>query len=153
VNEVQGRFANAWRDATKAAAVPEQRRVERSYKRMLALTDEVLSRLEQRNLAGQRDLDPVMRRNIDRALRELPPRAQGRFPAARSVQEALDGIFEVQAELLVVLERVLHWDRVRASRRDMQGEAGIPLRTPSSFPDVGGTFGASLRAEHAMPGY
>ncbi len=54
-----------------AAAVTEPQKVERSYKRMLALTDEVLSRLEQRNLAGQRDLDPVMRRNIARAVETI----------------------------------------------------------------------------------
>jgi hypothetical protein len=113
LKERQGRFANTWTEAFAAeAAVQEQRRIERSYRHMLALTDGVLGQLEQRNLAGQPDVDNVLRRHIERTLAELPPRARCRFPETQTVQQALDGIFEVQEELLVVLQRMLHWDRL-----------------------------------------
>ncbi len=121
---MQGRFADVWSDVleTERAAL-ERQKVERRYRRMLALTDVVLRRLEQRNLTGQRDLDQVMQRNIARTLQELTPQAQGRFPATTSVQEALDGIFEVQEELMVVLQRILHWDRV-VTASSWDGEKG-----------------------------
>lgn len=85
---------------------------EREYRRMLALTDQLLAHLEHLNLCGQRDLDTVTRRSIAATMRELTPQAQARFPRARTVQEALDGLFEVQVELLVPLQRMVHWDRV-----------------------------------------
>ncbi|HXM58537.1 MAG TPA: hypothetical protein VOB72_24260 [Candidatus Dormibacteraeota bacterium] len=112
----RSRFANVWSDAIAAeAAALEQHRVERQYRRMLALTDGVLGRLEQRNLAGQEELDEVIQRDIARTLSVLPPDARGRFPQATSVQQALDGIFEVQEALLHVLQRMLHWDRLLAA--------------------------------------
>ena len=107
------RFGNVWIDAIAAeAAALEQHKVERQYRRMLALTDRVLTSLEQRNLNGQRELDEVMRRDIARTLSVLPPDARGRFPHATRVQEALDGIFDVQETLVHVLQRMLHWDRL-----------------------------------------
>ncbi|HEY4024992.1 MAG TPA: hypothetical protein VGO86_01070 [Candidatus Dormibacteraeota bacterium] len=112
--QTQSRFADSWTETLAAETADlERRSVERGYRRMLALTDRVLGQLEQRNLAGQRRLDRVVQQHIEQTLRELPPRAQSRFPdAARTVQEALDGIFDVQAELLLVLQRMLHWDRL-----------------------------------------
>jgi len=79
---------------------------------MLALTDQLLAQLEHLNLRGKRDLDAVTRRSIAATMRELTPQAQARFPRARTVQEALDGLFEVQVELLGPLQRMVHWDRV-----------------------------------------
>jgi hypothetical protein len=112
-SEANSRFADVWDDSLAAeAAVLEQHRVERRYRRMLALTDEILGRLERRNLAGQRELDEVMQRDIARTMSMLTPDARSRFPAATTVQDALDGIFDVQAIILVVLQRMLHWDRL-----------------------------------------
>jgi hypothetical protein len=114
--DVQSRFADVWSDAIEAeAAALERHRVERSYRRMLAMTDDVLGKLERRNLSGQRDLDEVIQRQIGRTLKALAPEARQRFPEATTVQQALDGIFEVQESLLVVLQRMLHWDRLLAS--------------------------------------
>lgn len=93
-----------------AAAVAEQPCREREYRRMLALTDELLAHLEQLNLRGQRDLDAATQRDIARTMGELTPRARGRFPRSNTVQQALDGLFEVQEELMLPLQRMLHWD-------------------------------------------
>jgi hypothetical protein len=109
------RFAEVWNDALAAEAVAlELRQVERSYRRVLALTDDVLGKLEQRNLRDQQELDEVVRRDLARTLGELPADARRRFPDADSVQEALDGIFLVQESILLVLQRMLHWDRLVA---------------------------------------
>lgn len=116
VNEAQGRFADVWSDTIAAeAAALERHKIERSYRRMLAMTDGVLGGLERRNLSGQRELDEMMRREIARTLSCLPPDARDRFPAAKTVQQALDGIFDVQEALLLVLQRMLHWDRLLAA--------------------------------------
>jgi hypothetical protein len=110
---MRGRYAEVWFDAIGAEhASLGKDSVERHYRRMLALTDEVLGRLERRNLAGQRALDEVMRRDLARTLDALPPRARARFHHTAVVQEALDGMFEVQVELMGVLQRMLHWSRV-----------------------------------------
>src|SRR5260370_35735803 len=102
---MRGRYAEVWTDALDAEqATMERDRVERRYRGMVALTDELLGRLERRNLAGQRTLDGVVNRDIARALGALPPGARGRFPRTTLVQEALDGIFDVQAELMGVLQ-------------------------------------------------
>jgi hypothetical protein len=116
VNEAQGRFAEVWSDALAAeAAALERQKIERSYRRMLAMTDGVLGGLERRNLAGQRELDEMVQREIARTLSLLPPDARSRFPDATTVQQALDGIFDVQEALLLVLQRMLHWDRLLAT--------------------------------------
>jgi hypothetical protein len=113
---MQGRYADVWSDALDAEqAALEQHRLERSYRTMLTLTDQVLGQLEQRNLSGQRELDEVMKRDIARTLGEVTARARSRFPRTSLVQEALDGMFEVQGELMLVLQRMLHWDRLLAS--------------------------------------
>jgi hypothetical protein len=124
MTEMQGRYLDVWTEAVAAeAAVFERRRLERSYRHMLAVTDDVLGRLELRNMAGQRDIDRMLTRHIDRALAEMPPRARGRFPQARTVQQALDGIFAVQEELLLVLQRMVHWDRLLSAPWDERSEA------------------------------
>lgn len=122
------RFTDVWVDSVAAeAAVIEQHRVERRYRRMLALTDGVLGRLEQRNLASQVELDDVIRRDIRRMLSMLTPEARQRFPAATTVQEAVDGVFDVQEVLLVVLQRMLHWDRLLTSPWEVEA-ADEPVR-------------------------
>jgi hypothetical protein len=104
-----------WNDALAAeAAALERRRVELGYRSVLALTDQVLGKLELRNRDGQRDLDEVVKRDLVRTLNELPHDARSRFPEAGTVQEALDGIFLVQEPILLVLQRMLHWDRLVA---------------------------------------
>ena len=103
-------------DAIKAQRkVLERTRRERNYRRMLGLTDELLGHLERLNLDGQRDMDEFTRREIERTLLNVLPRARNRFPAVTTVQEALDGLFEVQAELLIPLQRMVHYDRVLAA--------------------------------------
>jgi hypothetical protein len=119
---MRARYAEVWTEALDAEhASLERDRVARSYRRMLVLTDEMVGRLERRNLAGQRALDEVMERDIATTLEVLPPPARGRFHRTGLVQEALDGMFEVQAELMGVLQRTLHWGRVLSSDT-MDGE-------------------------------
>ena len=109
----RSRFDETWTEAEAAqAAALERRQVERSYRRVLALTDHVLGALERRNLRGQVELDQAIRRDLALTVVELPPDARRRFPSPRNVQEALDGIFTVQEPLLLVLQRLLHWDRL-----------------------------------------
>jgi hypothetical protein len=45
------------------------------------------------------------------------------------VQRALDGIFLVQESLLVVLQRMLHWDRLVTSPWESEAEAEPARRT------------------------
>jgi hypothetical protein len=125
---MRGRYAEVWTDALDAEqATIEKDRVERRYRGMLALTDELLGRLERRNLAGQRTLDDVVNRDIARTLGALTPGARGRFPRTTLVQEALDGIFDVQAELMGVLQRMVHWSRVlSANLHDEDAAADEP---------------------------
>jgi hypothetical protein len=114
-DDMRSRFAGVWVDAIAAEAEAlERHKQERSYRRMLAVTDGVLGRLEQRNLSGQCELDDVIRRDLARMLSMLPNDARRRFPSATTVQQALDGIFDVQEVLLIVLQRMLHWDRLTA---------------------------------------
>jgi hypothetical protein len=130
MTDSQSRFDAVWTDAVAAeAAALERHQVERSYRRVLRMTDDVLGKLEQRNLHGQRDLDEVVKRDLARTLGELPPDARSRYPDAGSgtVQEALDGIFLVQESLLVVLQRMLHWDRLVTSH--WEGEPEPARRT------------------------
>jgi hypothetical protein len=126
----ESRFEDVWTDAIAAeAAALEMHRVERGYRRVLAMTDDVLGQLEQRNLQGQRDLDGVLKRDLARTLDELPDDARERYPAAVTVQEALDGIFLVQESLLLVLQRMLHWDRVLSSPWESIDDAEPVCRT------------------------
>jgi hypothetical protein len=118
---VKGRYADVLTETISAEeAVREERRLERTYRRMLSLTDDLLGELEGRNLAGQRELDDALRRRIGLALLDLTPPLRERFPAARTVQQALDGVFEVQEALLVTLQRMLHWDRLLIAHWDTQ---------------------------------
>jgi hypothetical protein len=99
-------------------ALRERREVERTYRRLLAVSDGVLNGLEQRNFTGRHELDQVIRRDVSRMVRDLPPEIRSRYPlAATSVQEALDGTLEVQEELMLVLQR-LHRDVVLAGSMD-----------------------------------
>jgi hypothetical protein len=126
----ESRFEDVWNDAIAAeAAAMELHQVERSYRRVLAMTDDVLGQLEQRNLNGQRDLDEVLKRDLARTLDELPDDARHRYPAAATVQEALDGIFLVQESLLLVLQRMLHWDRLLSSPWESMDDAEPARRT------------------------
>jgi len=114
--ETKSKFEDVWNDAIAAeAAVLQERQVERGYRRVLAMTDEVLGELEQRNMRGERELDDAVKHDLARTLAELPPDARRRFPDdVRSVQRALDGVFLVQESILLVLQRMLHWDRLVA---------------------------------------
>lgn len=108
---VRGRYENASIDAGVAAAVAcGLREEERRYRRMLWLTDGLLGRIEVRNLRGGR-MNEGMRRDIGRTLDELTPAARARFSGCDTVQQALDGVFEVQDELLRVRQRLMRWDR------------------------------------------
>jgi hypothetical protein len=131
MTDSQSRFDDVWTDAVAAeAAALELHQVERSYRRVLAMTDDVLGKLEQRNLHGQQELDEVIKRDLARMLSELPPDARSRFPDAEcaTVQGALDGIFLVQESLLVVLQRMLHWDRLVRSPWESEAEEAEPAR-------------------------
>lgn len=69
----------------------------------MQLTDSVIGRLEELNLAerGGRRPDPTTQRLIDSALAELPPEACRRYGTRVTVQQALDGFFDVQEELML----------------------------------------------------
>lgn len=116
---MQDRYTAVWAAAADAeAAMLEERREERHYRRLLALTDGILGRLERRNLAGERNLDDGLRRDIAMTILELPPPARRRMESLDTVQQALDGIFAVQEELLLPLQRMLHWDRLFTSSNE-----------------------------------
>lgn len=66
----------------------------------MALTDVAIARLEELNLAEARRPDPMTEYVIAEVLRNLPEMARHAFPGLRTVQQALDGFFEVQAVLL-----------------------------------------------------
>jgi hypothetical protein len=109
--EVHGRFANANSETAEAEVTTVRRRVEyRAQRRQLALTDGLLGKLERLNLNGQSRLDDVTRRQIGRVMTQLPPPLRLRLRTWRTVQQALDGVFDVQAELLTPLQRAMHWD-------------------------------------------
>jgi hypothetical protein len=113
---VQSTYEHVWTDAEAAErAVLERTQAERSYRYMLGLTDDLLGHLERLNLDGQHDLDAVTRREIETMLGSLCPKARDRFPAVSTVREALDGLFEVQEELLFPLQRMVHYDHLFAS--------------------------------------
>lgn len=114
------RFARTMIDAARTElALRERWKIERRYRRLLSLSDRVLKGLEQRNLSGHSRLDQSVRQDISRMLGELPADVRHRFPsAATSVQEALDGTFEVQEELMLVLKRVLNRNAGRATLID-----------------------------------
>ena len=126
---MQDRFTAVWAAAADAeAAMLAERREERHYRRLLALTDGILGRLERRNLAGERTLDDGLRRDIAMTVLELPPRARRRMARVDTVQQALDGIFEVQEELLLPLQRMLHWDRLLTSGNEAAVDEALAHR-------------------------
>jgi hypothetical protein len=124
------RYADVWTETIEAEeAIREQRRVERDYRRMLGLTDRLLGRLEQLNLAGQRELDEDTRRDIALTLLDISEPARDRFPSTNGVQVALDGMFDVQESLLLTLQRMVHWDRLLSAPWDA-GVAGGDQQSP-----------------------
>lgn len=120
---MHSRFANTWEEAIGAAeAARESTRHERRYRRMLALTDALLGRLETLNLSGHQELSTPVRRSIEGTLDKLSPPARSRFPDCETVQNAVDGVFEVQDELLHRLRQTLHWDPTEAMLGDTELE-------------------------------
>jgi hypothetical protein len=118
------RYAEVWTETINAdEAIREQRRAERDYRRMLGLTDRLLGRLEQLNLSGHRELDEETRRDIALTLLDVTEPARDRFPSTNAVQQALDGMFDVQESLLLTLQRMVHWDRLLSAPWDA-GVAG-----------------------------
>ena len=104
-----GRFAKTGMDLVGWIVANQRRRAEeRRLRRMIRATDRLLDQLEASNLSGGGELDARMRRSIDRTLEHLGPAARGRYPSrCRTVQEALDGVFAVQEELLSSLQRMI----------------------------------------------
>jgi hypothetical protein len=120
---MHGRFANTWEEAIVAAATArESKQQERRYRRMLALTDALLGRLESLNLSGHQELSAPVRRSIAGTLDRLSPPVRARFPHCDSVQNAVDGVFEVQDELLHRLRETLRWDPSEAIHVDTELE-------------------------------
>jgi hypothetical protein len=123
---MHGRFANTWEEAlVAAAAARESKQQERRYRRMLALTDRLLGRLETLNLSGHQELNAPIRQSIAGTLDRLSPPVRARFPHCDTVQNAVDGVFEVQDELLHRLRQTLRWDPTEA----MPGEPELERRT------------------------
>jgi hypothetical protein len=120
---MHGRFANTWEEAiVAAAAARESKQQERRYRRMLALTDSLLGRLETLNLSGHQQLSGPVRQSIAGTLDRLSPPVRARFPCCDSVQNAVDGVFEVQDELLHRLRETLRWDAAEATIADTELE-------------------------------
>lgn len=71
-----------------------------TFYRMLTATDRVLHRLEDLNEQGVKRLSAGARRQMKTLLAELPMSCMEVFRSSDQVQEALDGIFEVQERLL-----------------------------------------------------
>ena len=119
---VLGRFANASTEAANAAeVVRSQREEERRYRRMLRLTDGLLGRLEVRNVRGGGHVTERLRKDIVRTLDQVSPAARARFPGCDTVQQAVDGLFEVQDELLRVRQRLMRWNRVWEEAGELDG--------------------------------
>jgi hypothetical protein len=117
--EVRGRFANANSETVEAEAATVRRRQEyQAQRRQLALTDGLLGKLERLNLNGEQRLDDVTRRQIGRVMTQLPPPVRLRLRTWRTVQQALDGVFDVQVELLAPLQRAMRWDPSLALEED-----------------------------------
>ncbi|HLQ60560.1 MAG TPA: hypothetical protein VK131_01720 [Candidatus Acidoferrales bacterium] len=73
-----------------------------AFYRMLRGTDRVLERLEEMNLEGVQALPDEVRRELEEVVSGLPENVQKPVPESARVQEALDGLFEVQ-------ERLFRW--------------------------------------------
>lgn len=116
---MEERFAETAVDAARAVqAVRERRSAERRYRRMLVRADRLLERLETLNLRGGGPLPAGTKRSIDRWLNSLTPGVRARFPRSRTVQQALDGVFGVEEELLGLLRGMTRWDRDEARAWD-----------------------------------
>jgi hypothetical protein len=73
----------------------------RQYRRYRKLTDLLLDYLERLNMRYPRGrrLDESTNKAIHEALAELPDPLRSAFPDCETVQEALDGVFELKKEL------------------------------------------------------
>jgi hypothetical protein len=73
----------------------------RQYKRFRTLTDLLLDYLERQNMRYPqgRKLDAAASQTIREVLAELPDPLRQGFPDCQTVQEALDGVFELKKEL------------------------------------------------------
>jgi hypothetical protein len=78
-----------------------QSRALREYRRLRVLTDVLLDHLERLNLEhpGEHELDAATRQAIKAVLAQLPESLRPAVPQCRTVQEALDGWFELKSEL------------------------------------------------------
>ncbi|MGH7862811.1 MAG: hypothetical protein ACRENM_08265 [Candidatus Dormibacteraceae bacterium] len=86
------------------------------FQRLLQATDEVLWRLEEMNLAGERRIPDPSRLEFRDSLEELPEDYQRIYRDSEVVQETLDSIFEIQERLF--RERDPEWE---------QRDAGVEL--------------------------
>lgn len=78
-----------------------QVRVLKRYKRARVLTDTLLDYLERLNVRYPRgrELDELSRDAIQQVLAELPEAWRPSFPHCRTVQEALDQVFDLKGEI------------------------------------------------------
>jgi hypothetical protein len=111
---MSNRYADVWADAAGAASANRERNaIARRYRRMLALTDDLLGRLEPLNASGGGDLPPPMRTAVERVVAHLDPDLQIGLLSCRTVQEAVDTVLAVQDEVL----RRLHGHAARDQER------------------------------------
>ncbi|HZV51020.1 MAG TPA: hypothetical protein VFD49_14790 [Candidatus Dormibacteraeota bacterium] len=98
---MSNRYADVWADAADAASVHRERNaVSRRYRRMLALTDDLLGRLESLNASGGGELSRQARATIERVVVRLDPDLQVGLLGCGTVQEAVDAVLAVQDEVL-----------------------------------------------------
>ncbi|MBJ7601438.1 hypothetical protein [Candidatus Nephthysia bennettiae] len=73
----------------------------REYRRFRTLTDVLLDILERLNMRYPqgRKLDAATKQAIRDVLAELPDSLRDSFPECATVQEALDGVFDLKTEL------------------------------------------------------
>jgi hypothetical protein len=95
LNEANADIVRLWWETEGAA------RSMRQYRRLRTLTDHLLDYLERQNMRypqGRR-LDAAANQTIQEVLAELPDPLRRAYPDCQTVQEALDGVFELKKEL------------------------------------------------------
>lgn len=82
-------------------ASASQARTLKQYRKVRLRTDVLLDYLERLNMQYPkgRELDRVARKAIEEVLAELPEAWRPDFPDCRTVQEALDHVFELKSEV------------------------------------------------------
>ncbi len=80
-------------------AIGRENRRRYAFHRMLQATDRMLWRLEELNRDGCKVMPKAVQAELQDLGRKLPPQARESLRETAGVQDALDGLFEVQEQL------------------------------------------------------